>query len=295
MLREGITYVHEHITIDLSGVKENDDCNLNSFEATVEEFKILYNLGVRNVVDVTNIGMHRNPHYVEQVAQATGINIIHSTGWYQDRFLPPYIETTDINDLADQLIADITVGMDNTQIKANVIGEIGTSRDRITEREEKVFIASIIAAKETGVVLSTHCTLGRLGLEQVQLMKSHHFDCQKAVIGHVDLSGDIHYILQLLDQGVYVSFDTIGKENYLPDLKRVAMIKQIIHAGFIDKLMLSMDITRKSHLKHYGGTGYSFLLTDFVPLMREHGVEQEHIDRMLIQNPMNFFTRSNNQ
>lgn len=172
MLKYGITYVHEHITIDLSGVKDNDDCNLNCLEATIKEFKDLYNLGVRNIIDVTNIGMHRNPSYVEQVAHASGINIIHSTGWYQERFLPDYIATTPIHQLADQLIMDIQMGMDGTNIKASVIGEIGTSKDTITENEEKVFNASIIAAKETGVVLSTHCTLGMLGLEQIQLLKT---------------------------------------------------------------------------------------------------------------------------
>ena len=46
-LVEGITYSHEHVTLDLSGVKQNDDCNLNVFDETVEEFKDLYKKGVR--------------------------------------------------------------------------------------------------------------------------------------------------------------------------------------------------------------------------------------------------------
>lgn len=53
ILKEGITLIHEHTTIDLSSVKGIDDTNLNCFDATVEEFKELYEYGVRNIIDVT--------------------------------------------------------------------------------------------------------------------------------------------------------------------------------------------------------------------------------------------------
>ncbi|MCY7801815.1 hypothetical protein MOB23_21055, partial [Bacillus haynesii] len=45
----------------------------------VREFKSLYEKGVRNIVDVTNIGMGRNITYVQKVAEETGINIVFST------------------------------------------------------------------------------------------------------------------------------------------------------------------------------------------------------------------------
>ena len=59
MLQDGYTLMHEHVTIDLSGVKKDPDCRLDCFEETVEEFKELYRHGVRNVLEVTNIGMGR--------------------------------------------------------------------------------------------------------------------------------------------------------------------------------------------------------------------------------------------
>lgn len=87
MLKNGITYMHEHITIDLSEVKNNEDCKLDVISETIKEFKGLYEKGVRNVVDVTNIGMGRNISYVENVSKETGINIVFSTGFYQDSFI----------------------------------------------------------------------------------------------------------------------------------------------------------------------------------------------------------------
>lgn len=289
ILLEGYTYAHEHTTIDLSSLKKVEDTNLNCFKQTIEEYKELYDKGVRNVIDVTVRGMKRNPEYVKKVAEASGINIVQSTGWYQDKFLPEYIETSTVEELAAMMVKDITVGIDNSEVKASLIGEIGTSKNQMTDRERKVFEASVLAHKETGVPITTHTTLGTFGKEQVEFFKSKDIELNKIVIGHVDLTGDVEYVLSLLREGVYVEFDTIGKENYMPDQTRVEMLKKIIKEGFEDKIFLSMDITRRSHLKANGGLGYAYLLDTFVPLMRKNDISEPIIEKMLSHNPRAFY------
>lgn len=285
----GITYAHEHTTIDLSSLKKDDDTNLNCFAETVAEYKKLYDKGVRNIIDVTVRGMKRNPQYVADVAQESGMNIIQSTGWYQDKFLPAYIQTKTVEELAEMLYTDIREGMDGTNIKAELIGEIGTSKNEMTERERKVFEASVLIQKETGVPITTHTTLGTFGKEQVAFFKEQKADLERIVIGHVDLTGDARYALDLLDQGVYIEFDTVGKDNYMPDAVRVKMLKEIEQAGYTDKVFLSMDITRKSHLEYKGGLGYSYLLDTFIPLLEKGGISDAFIEKMLVTNPQTFF------
>ena len=291
VLQKGITYMHEHTTIDLSRFKNIDDTNLNCYDETVAEYKKLYAKGVRNIVDVTNMDMRRNPAYVKRVADETGMNIVQATGFYQDKFLPEFVTDYTVKQLTDFMIKEINEGIADTDIKAQIIGEIGTSKNEMTEREAKVFEASVIAHKETGVPITTHTTLGTYGHEQVEFFKKHGADLSKVVIGHVDLTGDINYILHMLDQGVYVEFDTIGKENYQPDLLRVEMLKEIEKCGFADKVFLSMDITRKSNMEYMGGIGYSYLLDTFVPLALENGVSQKFITKMLEENPQAFMNR----
>lgn len=288
MLLDGITYMHEHTTIDLSRLKNIDDTNLNCFNETVAEYKKLYDKGVRNIVDVTNLDMKRNPLYVQEVAKLTGINIVQATGFYQDKFLPDFVTEASVNELSAFMIKEIEEGIADTNIKAQIIGEIGTSKNQMTEREEKIFKASIIAQQQTGVPITTHTTLGTFGHEQVAFFKENKADLSKIVIGHVDLTGDVAYILQMLDQGVYVEFDTIGKENYQPDLLRVKMLKEIEKRGYQDKVFLSMDITRKSNLEYKGGIGYSYLLDTFVPMALENGVSEQFVIQMLYQNPQVF-------
>ncbi|MGX6962359.1 phosphotriesterase family protein [Vagococcus xieshaowenii] len=291
VLKKGITYMHEHTTIDLSRLKNIDDTNLNCYEETVKEYKKLYSKGVRNIVDVTNMDMRRNPQYVERVAKETGMNIVQATGFYQDKFLPDFVTDYSIKDLSDFMVKEINCGIADTNIRAQIIGEIGTSKNVMTENERKVFSASVLAHKETGVPITTHTTLGTYGHEQVEFFKNHQVELSKVVIGHVDLTGDIDYILHMLDQGVYVEFDTIGKENYQPDKLRTEMLLEIEKRGFTDKVFLSMDITRKSNLEYMGGIGYSYLLDTFVPLALETGVSESFINKMLEDNPIEFMNR----
>lgn len=288
MLQPGITYMHEHITIDLSEVKNSEDCQLDTFSETVKEFQKLYDKGVRNIVDVTNFGMGRNIPYVEKVAEKSGINIIHATGFYQEKFYPIQVFWGSKEELAERMIREIKEGIKDTDIKAGIIGEIGTSYNKWTDTEKKVFEAVIIAHKETGKPITTHTTLGTLGHEQVEFFKKHDVDLNQVIIGHVDLTGDADYILHMLKEGVYVEFDTIGKENYMPDQVRAEILKKIQDVGYIDKVMLSMDITRKSHLEFQGGPGYAYLLDSFIPLLEQTGLTEESIEKLLIKNPMEF-------
>ena len=289
VLKPGITYVHEHIPIDRSEVIEDEDALLDSQQLVIQELKELYKKGVRNIVEATCRGIGRNIAYAQKVATETGINIVQATGWYQSAFLPIEVYQLSVTQLAEMMIKDITVGIKNTDIKAGVIGEIATTKNRWTEQEEKVFNAAVIASKETHTPIMTHTSIGTLGHEQVEFFQKKHANLSKIIIGHVDLTGNPNYVLEMLKTGINVEIDTIGKNNYMSDAKRVDIIKAAQDAGFTDQIVMSMDITRKSHLKANGGIGYAYLLDSFIPELKAGGVTEEFINKMLVENPQRIF------
>ena len=287
----GYTLIHEHATIDLSGLKNDQDACINDIEATTKEWQKLYEYGVRNVLDVTNIGMGRSVKYIQKLEAQTGINIIMSTGYYKDPFYPEEVFTKSVSELADIMISDCLSGIDNTLVKAQCIGEIGTSNNTMTALEKKVFDASIIAAKKCNVIIATHTTLGTYALEQAKYLINAGISPQKILIGHMDLAGDIEYIKSVLDTGVFIAFDTIGKNKYFPDEKRADFLIELERAGYLKQVMLSLDITRKSHYKSNGGIGYSHLFEIFLPMLRAKGLNEEAINQMLIANPQRLLHR----
>lgn len=281
---EGYTFMHEHTTIDLSGVKGDIDCRLDCKEETIKEFQQLYQMGVRTIVDVTAEGMGRDVDYVNEVEKNSGIRIIRSTGYYKEPFLPSEVYERNVHDIADFMIHEITDGI-HGGVKAGVIGEIGTSKSIITPAEKKIFRAAVIAAKETQRPIYTHTTLGTCALEQAEFFAQEGLDMGRVIIGHADLSGNYEYIRKILETGAVVGFDTIGKNAYLDDRIRAAFLKKLEEEGLLKQVVLSLDLTRKSHLKYKGGIGYTYLFESFLPLLKDMGISEASIEQMLVENP----------
>ncbi|EAA0639184.1 phosphotriesterase-related protein [Shigella flexneri] len=259
----GYTLAHEHLHIDLSGFKNNVDCRLDQYAFICQEMNDLMTRGVRNVIEMTNRYMGRNAQFMLDVMRETGINVVACTGYYQDAFFP--------------------------ELKAGIIAEIGSSEGKITPLEEKVFIAAALAHNQTGRPISTHTSFSTMGLEQLALLQAHGVDLSRVTVGHCDLKDNLDNILKMIDLGAYVQFDTIGKNSYYPDEKRIAMLHALRDRGLLNRVMLSMDITRRSHLKANGGYGYDYLLTTFIPQLRQSGFSQADVDVMLRENPSQFF------
>ena len=285
----GYTWVHEHLHIDLSGFKNNLDCRLDQYDLICQEMKDLRASGVSNIIEMTNRYMGRNPQFMLDLMRDTGINVVACTGYYQDAFFPEHVAAHSVEQLAQEMVDEIVIGIDGTELKAGIIAEIGSSEGVITPLEEKVFIAAARAHIETGRPISTHTSFSTMGVEQLVLLQAHGVDLSRVTVGHCDLKDNLDNILRMIELGAYVQFDTIGKNNYYTDEKRIAMLHAIRDRGLLSHVMLSMDITRRSHLKANGGNGYDYLLTTFIPQLRQSGFSQADVDTLLRDNPSKFF------
>ena len=284
----GATYIHEHLSIDLSGQKKDEDARYDAEQEIIEELILLKEKGISSLVEVTNRGMGRNPQVIQKIAQKSGLQVIASTGFYKEPFLPEYVYPMSEQELAALIVKDLTEGMDDTDVKAHVIGEIGTSHNTVTPMEEKIFKACALAHRQTGKPMSTHTTLGTMGLWQTEFLKKCGVDMRHLVIGHLDLSADQEYHLKIAEYGCYLAFDTIGKVSYQSEENRAACLKNLIDHGHLHQIVMSEDLTRKSHLAKRGGIGYAYLLDHFLPKLLEAGVTKEQIRVILQDNPRSF-------
>lgn len=283
----GVTQTHEHLLVNLYGTvlvwnySAFDDPSL-----AIDEIAAFRAAGGRSIVETTTIGIGRDPRGLRRVAEASGVNIVMGTGWYRELVYPDYIARRDVDALADMLVRDIQEGVDGTDIRAGVIGEIGTDIEFITPAQERVFRASARAQRQTGVAISTHCQrTGRLGMDQVKILRDEDVPADRIVIGHHGDKRHVDFELELLEQGVYVQFDHVGFTELQPDEQRARNVKAVIDAGYGDRLLLSQDVCFPHQLRWWGGYGYGYLLTTFLPMLRAAGVTQEQIDAILVANP----------
>lgn len=281
----GNTLCHEHVIIDLTAVRGDSDSSLSDVDKMVDELCLAKESGVNTLIEVTNIGMGRDVRKLKEISRRSGVNIIASTGFYTIPYYPQYIWSKSSTELADIMIKEITEGIEGTNIKAGVIGEIGTSFNEINTISLKVFEAAYIAHKATGIPIFTHCEIGTMGYEQALYFKELGMNMDKLLIGHMDLITDINSLIKILETGANIAFDTIGKESYVKNEEKAKLIMELIKRGYEDKILLSQDVTRVSYLKRNGSFGYTEVCEKFIPLLKTYNVSDEVISKIIEENP----------
>ncbi|QJD84472.1 phosphotriesterase family protein [Cohnella herbarum] len=257
--------------------------------------------GGTTFVDLTLRDIGRDPSLLAGLSRELDIKIVAGCGYYINKSHPGDMDGKTIEGIAEEILSEIEYGMDGTDIKAGVIGEIGTS-EIIYPNEKKTLIASAIVQKETGLGLHVHTDLyATNGYEVVNILTEHGAAAEKICINHIDVDIKMDYLKDLLNLGVYVEFDNFGKEFYADkrdrsvlrglfarDIERVRAIKQLIDAGFLSKILISNDVCLKTCLHRYGGWGYDHVLTNIIPMMEDEGITSEQIKTLMCRNPAEF-------
>ena len=322
----GITLPHEHILIDLRchlkvlppeasyrarifepltlenlwWVRQNllneDNLLLTDVEGSIREVMEFKRHGGNSIVDVTNIGLGRDPVALRNISNQTGINIIMGSGYYVGAAHPPDMSSKTVEDIADEITKDVTTGVGTTGIKAGIIGEIGINNIEDDPNEVKSLRAGITAQKETGAPLTIHPSLFRRECEGIiEILDEEGADMKRVIMSHSELFVDesMDYSFMIADAGLYVEYDTWGLEGNWPDFgliepsdtQRLEGMEKLIDNGYLDQILLSQDICMKTLCMAYGGTGYAHILRDCLPLFRKAGISEEEMVRMLEENP----------
>ena len=132
---------------------------LTDENVAIDEVNKFKNVGGGTIVDVTSIGLKRDPEALLRVSQATGLHLVMGTGYYQKVFHPEDMDGRTIENLTAEIVQDVTVGVRGTGIRAGVIGEIGVNGNPITFNEEKSIKASARASLITGAAMTFHLSL----------------------------------------------------------------------------------------------------------------------------------------
>lgn len=287
----GITMPHEHVICDISLHSGNENNRLNDIDAAVGEVAAYREAGGGSLVDVTTVDIGRNPQALRQVSEATGVNIITTTGLYSEDIYPPGFWCGDVKSLADQMIHEATYGIGETGIRPGVIGELGSKNTEPSPAEEVVLRASARTHLETGLAIVLHSALNRPGSNQVRILLEEGVAAEKIIVSHADIvwhkniQDDLSYHFSILESGCFLSFDTIGWEEFSPESHKIACILAIIEKGYSNRLLLSSDLCRRSFYHMHGGRGYDNVINNFVPRLLESGVSKSDMDLILIGNP----------
>jgi len=293
----GFTLPHEHTQIALWHIESRWDY----WQLTRDQPVILDELakfraaGGNGLVDLTLPGVGRDPAWLRSLAEKSGLHVVMGCGWYRTAYYPPEarIDRRSVDDLADELVAEIEVGVGETGIKPGIIGEIGTDKPWISPAEERVHRAAARASRRTGLAITTHGVLSDVGLAQLRILEEEGADPARVIVGHADSYPFLDHYLAILARGANLEFDFIGmpwERERIGETRTIELMCELLGRGHADRLFVSQDVCNDSQLTVFGGNGYTYLTDSFLPRLRAAGVSDAEIETMTVANPRRLLT-----
>jgi len=296
-VRLGFTHCHEHLFVfPTKGVELAEKLVLDDYGKSVAELQSFRAVGGRTVVDVQPFGAGRHPELLARAAQAAGVNIVAATGLHRCLYYPEnfWMYRAGVDELAELFGSEILSGMyaydaaqpfaGPTTIRAGVI-KIGTDAEGLTAHYRKVFEAAARAHRQTGAPVMTHTELSTWGREQAEYLLERGVAAESIIISHMDRVIDLGRNLELARLGVYLEYDTIGRFRYHSDEEELELVRAMVDAGFAERVLLGMDVTRERMPAYGGSCGLAYLARSFLPRLREGGVDAAAISSMTVANP----------
>jgi phosphotriesterase-related protein len=282
-----------------AGVWNPDNDFLGDFATAVDEISQYKRGGGGTIVEVSGIRLGRDPWALYKASNASGLNIVMGAGWYQKRYHPANMDQLTLDEMTATITRDIAEGVDGTNVRSGIIGEIGINGNPLTPNEIKSTRASARAARLTGAPMSFH--VGGYREEKftiLDIVASEGVDMKRVVMGHSNsLALDLPLARRVLARGVTIEFDWLGAlgspGGFLgasDDLKVARGLVQLVKEGYAGQIVLAHDVCTKLQLKKYGGLGYTYIDDFFLPQLRKMGVSEADIHKIMVENPARILT-----
>lgn len=271
---------------------------LDDLELAIAEVRKFADVGGQTIVDPTCRGIGRDPHKLRQITAQTGVQVVMGAGYYLASSMPTEVAQLTVDDIADQIVAEALGGVDGTDAKIGLIGEIGVSAE-FTAEEEKSLRGAARAQVRCGLPLMVHLPAWfRLGHRVLDIVEEEGAALRHTVLCHMNPSHmDPVYQATLAQRGAFVEFDMIGMDFFYADQgvqcpsddEVARAITGLAEAGFLDRILLSHDVFIKMMLTRYGGNGYAFVTRHFLPRLQRHGLDPAALETLMVANPRRVF------
>jgi phosphotriesterase-related protein len=293
----GKALVHEHIICDFIGadkVQKNYYDSNDVISTMLPYLQEIQKQGFTGFVDCTPTYIGRNVQVLHKLSELTGLHILTNTGYYgaaDDKFLPSHTFSETEEELASRWIKEWENGIDDTNIKPGFI-KIGIDPGHLSKIDRKIVRAASKAYIKTGLPIACHTGEKTAALEVLNVIISEGVDPSGLIIVHADSIQDVNTHLEIAGKGAWIEYDGIGNR---PIEEHVKLIKEMIRAGYLNRLLLSHDAGWYQVGEPKGGEIRLFTVIEnsLIPKLKLEGIDDKMLKILLVDNPANAFTIRN--
>ena len=292
----GITSLHEHI--QLPG---DPRLREKSMEFAISELNKAKDLGLSTIVEVSPT---RDAAGIREISNATGIQVICCTGSY---VLSDEQQSMTVRDFENHMRREVEEGFDGTAIFPGVI-KVAARSTPLTTAEMNLFTAAAHIQQQYSLPICTHAVSGCA--DQQRVLEKGGADLNHCYYSHVEASmgwegrsveEEADYLESVISHGSTLSFNNFGNWNHTRPDDLAYIIRELAGRGYEDHMVATMDLTwsfEGERLKilwedtneNGDQRTYAYLLEQAVPWMKENGVPEQVVRKMIRDTPRRIFT-----
>lgn len=280
--RLGRTDYHEHL-FQVSPLLPGDE--LDDEKLSGDEAGHLQAAGIDAMIEATPCGLGRNSPAVARIAEATGLNIVLTTGAHRrEHYSDDHpLLTLDEAALGRLFTTELTEGIDGGP-RAGLL-KAGIGYWRIGPFERRVIVGVAEAHRATGAPVMVHLEHGSAAFEVLEELSALGVPSDRVVLAHADRNPDPGLHAELCAAGAYLGYDGMARHRNWPDSTILDCLLRTAERGGADRLLLGGDVGRRTRYRAYGGMpGLDYLPRRFVPRVEE-SCGADLVRSLLIRNP----------
>jgi phosphotriesterase-related protein len=299
----GRTLMHEHILIIEPEALQNYG---HAFGASywdeeervadaIAKLQRVRDAGIQTLVDPTAPGLGRYIPRIQQLNAAVDLNVIVATGVYAFLELPNFLRYRSPEAIAELFVREIRVGINDTGVKAGFL-KCAVEEHGIAGDVPRILAAVAMASVETGAPVMVHTNAAaRTGIAALEALTGHGVDPSRIVIAHMGDSNDMDYQRSIAETGAWLGHDRFGIDHFNPHEDRIRTLLALLEAGYGDQLHISHDSACFNDF--FSGDpafanerpDYLLISNRVLPALRDAGLTDQDIDRLMVANPQRFF------
>ena len=291
----GVTLTHEHALANFQPYEEwlrapKTYDREEVIRRVLPQLQRIAQLGCRSFVDVTAVGLGRDPVLLRRLSESSGLNILTCTGNYaafEERFLPRYVRDETVEVLASRWVREFESGIDGTDVRPGVI-KLGFNGGALSDVERKLIRAAAVAHRATGLSIGAHTGPAVAAYQQLAELEAAGVHPSAWIWIHAQNESDPGKYHDAARRGAWISLDGVSPESVGQHADRVVGLRD---AGFLNRVLVSQDAGWYWVGEPDGGKfrPYDTVFTEFIPALKARGFGQDEIDQIFVRNPASAF------
>lgn len=285
----GITLPHEHVVVEFVPVSQLGTAPYSrdeAFDVALPHLRALRGAGGKTLVDATPPYLGRDPVLLRALAEATGLHILTTTGYYgarEDVHLPDHAFTDSVEALSDRWISEYRRGIGDTGIRPGLV-KIGVDGHSLSEVDAALVRAAARTHHATGLTIAAHTGPATPAFEQIDILKTEGVHPSAWIWVHAHAEDDLAAHVEAARQGAWIEFDGLRPDSIERHVELVQNMKQ---HRLLGRALVSHDAGWYSVGEPEGGDfrGFTALFERFLPALRDAGFSEEETRQLIVENP----------